>query len=107
MLGQPDEAIRHYRRATELNPAEAHPFVLIGTLLNGQEKYAEAADSFRRSIAIRALNPEAHAGLGFALARLGRREEAMRALQTALQQQPDYPLAKAWLEALAATPTAK
>jgi len=107
MLDQRDEAIRHYRRATELNPTEAHPFVLMGTLLNGQEKYAEAADSFRRSIAVKALNPEAHAGLGFALARLGRREEAMRALQTAMQQQPDYPLAKAWLEALAATPSAK
>jgi tetratricopeptide (TPR) repeat protein len=104
MLGDRDAAIRNYRRATELNPKEAHPYFLIGTLLNQQEKFAEAVVSFQQAIALQPVHPDALAQLGLALARLGRRDEARRALQASLQQRPGDAQTKAWLEALQAAP---
>lgn len=100
MLGQVDDAIRHYRRATELAPNEPHPFVLIGTLLNQQQKFTEAVVSLQQALAINAINPEAHAQLGLAYVQTGRRDEAVRAWRTALQQQPNHAQAKLWLDAL-------
>jgi tetratricopeptide (TPR) repeat protein len=107
MLGELDEAIRHYGRAAELNPTDAHPLMLMGTLQLQQEKFAAAAGSLDRAVTLKPLNPDAHAHLGLAYARLGRREDAVRALRTALQQDPQHAQAKAWLDAVTAMPAPK
>lgn len=99
MLGLRDEAVRHYRDATALNPNDPHPHMLIGALLIEQRKFGEAVEALQRAVAIRP-SPEAHARLGVALANSGRRDEARRALQTALQQKPDYAEARQWLQAV-------
>ena len=105
MLGLRDEAIAHYRRAAELNAGDPHPWMLIGTLQLQADRFAEAAESFQHAIERRPNFPDAHAHRGLALYRIGRREEAIRALRTALQQNPEHAQAKSWLAAIeAATP---
>lgn len=100
MLKEFDAAVRHYRRAAELKPGDGFGFLQAAALLLQQEKFAEAADNFSRALALKPVNPDAHANLGLALARLGRRDEALRALRTALQQKPDHAQARGWLQAI-------
>ncbi len=100
MLKEFDAAVRHYRRAAELKPGDGVGFFQAGALLLQQEKFAEAADNFSRALALKPVNPDAHANLGLALARLGRRDEALRALRTALEQKLDHAQARAWLQAI-------
>ena len=60
--------------------------------------------ALQRALSARPGNPDAQAYFGLALARLGKRDEAVRALRTALQQKPDHAQARAWLEAVEQMP---
>jgi Tfp pilus assembly protein PilF len=67
-----------------------------------------AAGCYEKALRLEPINPEAHANYGLVLGRLGRRAEAVQHLQLALQQRPDYPEARSWLNSLLArTPEGK
>jgi len=54
------------------------------------QRPSDAAPSFRRALALKAVYPDAHNGLGNALQALGRFNEAVAAYRTALQQKPEF-----------------
>jgi Flp pilus assembly protein TadD len=65
---------------------------------------AEAAAQFEEIVKASPNDPLAHANLGIALAKSGRREEAVAHLNQALQLRPNFPEAEAELRALTAPP---
>lgn len=86
-----DEAISHYRRATELDAGFADAFVSLGSALESQGKFAEAVEPLERAVKLQPQNPIAHFALANALNRTGRREEAQRefAIHRELTQKHD------------------
>jgi tetratricopeptide (TPR) repeat protein len=83
------EAEEAFRRALAVDPdaAEAH-LGLTTAALHG-ERNEQAAESALAAITCRHRLPAAHYLLGVALAKLGRGDEAIFALETALRQKPD------------------
>jgi tetratricopeptide (TPR) repeat protein len=79
------EAIKHFTRATQLNPTFGDAFLGLGMSLLADKKYADAVAPLESAIKIEPGNPAAHYGLATAYARTGRKEDAQR--EFALQQQ--------------------
>lgn len=63
----------------------------FGLVLSRGNRFAEAADAFRRAVALNPNLPEVHNNLGLALAGLGRTEDAITAHRDALFLRPDFP----------------
>ena len=79
------EAVRHFTKATELNPRFADAYLGLGMSLLAQKSYAEAVAPLQAAVKLQPENPAAHYGLATAYARTGRKEDADR--EFALQQQ--------------------
>ena len=81
-----------YRRAAEVRPTAWYAWnSLGGFLLQGPNKYEEAAGVYRKAIA---LNPDAggvYSNLGATLIRLGRSDEAKVELRKSIEIQPTFP----------------
>ena len=60
----------------------------------------EAVEVLQTAVARAPRHPDAHAQLGVALARLGRRDEAVKEFRLALQLQPNHPVATSGLAGL-------
>lgn len=76
-------------RAIELDPslAEGHT-ALGGVLFFGERQFAAAESAFRRAIELNPNYPVAHEWLGLLLAERGRRDEALRHVDTAVALDP-------------------
>ncbi|MGH9527410.1 MAG: tetratricopeptide repeat protein [Terriglobales bacterium] len=72
------EAIRHLRRATEINPHFGEAFLLLGRARMAQDAYAAALAPLRQAARLEADNPTAHYYLALALYRTGHPKEAAR-----------------------------
>ena len=79
------EAIRHFTKATQLNPTFADAYLGLGMSHLAQKNYAEAVAPLQTAVKLQPENPAAHYGLATAYARTGRKEDADR--EFALQQQ--------------------
>jgi len=79
------EAIRHFTKATELNPKFAQAYLGLGMSLLAQKNYAEAVPPLEKAAKLQPANPAVHYGLATAYARTGRKEESEH--EFALQQQ--------------------
>jgi tetratricopeptide (TPR) repeat protein len=87
-----DLAIPLLQKAVRIQPANSDPYFQLGQAYQGAEKYLEAIEAFKKSIA---LNPElshndyqvatAHYRLGQSLLKGGQREEADKELQLAAE----------------------
>ena len=88
-LGQPDEAIKQYRQALEINPRLAEVRSNLGTLLAAKGEYAEAIDCFEQAFRHRPDLAEVHRKLAAALLKTGRPQQAAEQCRVALQLQPD------------------
>ena len=93
-----------YDELFELVARDVEAGGVFAAILSGHED-----DPSREAVPLRLLgtvgepiNPEAHANYGLTLARLGRRAEAIQHLNLALQQRPDYPAARNWLNSIQA-----
>jgi tetratricopeptide (TPR) repeat protein len=87
-IGRLDEAERLLRRSRELEPeGRFAPFALAGIHLD-RDRPEEAVEEALRAIGRHYRWPEAHARLGIALARLGRIDEAVQALEISIAQRP-------------------
>lgn len=90
-LGQMAPAEAAFRRATDARPTAWYVWNSLGSfLLQGPNKYEEAAIAYRKAIA---LNPDAapaHASFAAALIRLGRSDEAKAELRKSIEVQPTY-----------------
>ena len=93
-LGQYDEAVKHYRRALELNAQQAKPsgwpHLNLAITLLAQNKVAEAESELRAAIRLNAQVPQAHYQLGLALDKLNRSADAIAALEEAARLDASY-----------------
>jgi protein O-mannosyl-transferase len=95
--GRVDAAIGSYRLALEINPADAEVNANIGVALATKGDYVQAAKHYR--IAVKTMNtPAVHNNLGYALAKMGKVDEAIEQFRQALQVNPDYKPAKVNLD---------
>jgi predicted O-linked N-acetylglucosamine transferase (SPINDLY family) len=77
-----------YRRAVKLKPDSAH-YDNLGTALRMQNKFTEAADNYRRALALNPNYAAAHRNLGDLLQIQGRYAEAADSYRQALLLNPD------------------
>lgn len=72
------------------NPRTSLAYCNYGVILNGEKRYQESEQYFRKALELKPGFIEAQSNLGVALTGLGRFEEAEQALQEALRIQPNY-----------------
>ncbi len=97
-LGKYDEAVKHYRRAVELNAQQSNPsakpsgwpHVNLAITLLAQNKLAEAETQLRAAIRHDARLPQAHYQLGLMLEKLNKSAEAIAALEEAARLDAKY-----------------
>jgi protein O-mannosyl-transferase len=85
--GKPDDAIAHYERALEIEPA-AKTMVLLGNVLMRQDHPAKAQALYERSLRVDASDPDVHYNLGNALRVQGKTEEAIARYREGLRLDP-------------------
>jgi tetratricopeptide (TPR) repeat protein len=79
------EAVRHFTKATQLNPSFGDAYLGLGVSLLNEKQYADAVTPLEAAVKLQPENPAAHYGLGTAYGRTGRKDDAAR--EFALQQQ--------------------
>jgi tetratricopeptide (TPR) repeat protein/SAM-dependent methyltransferase len=84
-----DEAVAHYRRATELKPDYVEAHGNLGNLLKEQGNLTEAVACYEHVLALKP-GPEAHYNIANAYAQQGRPEEAAEHYRRALALKPDF-----------------
>jgi predicted TPR repeat methyltransferase len=89
-VGQPQEAVASFRRATELRPDFAEAHVHLGMLWHSLRKTAEAESSYRAALRLRPALAEVHHHLGALLQEKQSYVEAEASFREALRYQPDY-----------------
>jgi len=96
MLRRPEEALATLAPA----PSSAPRSILMGAAYAKQERWAEAAATYRDALAAAVPTPEVLNGLGWALHRQGRDPEAKDALRRSLTLRADQPQIRALLDTL-------
>jgi predicted TPR repeat methyltransferase/thioredoxin-like negative regulator of GroEL len=81
--GKPKDARKHLTKALELDPAHARAWYALAALDVDAGNAVIAAGLYRKAIKLRPDYAAAYHGLGFALARAGRRDEALATLAQA------------------------
>jgi tetratricopeptide (TPR) repeat protein len=87
--GMLDEAVREFRRVTELRPEDLGARFQLGVAHLRLGKWAEALSHLEAAARQRGAKPSVHHNLALALERLGREDEAKTALETALARGGD------------------
>ena len=92
-----DAAADHYEHALLIDPN--HPTVLadLASLRIVQERYDKALELFETAVRLRPDVAKFYSGMGFALYRLGRRDEAIRSLERAVALEPTLEEARRYL----------
>jgi tetratricopeptide (TPR) repeat protein len=81
-----DEAMREFRRVTELREQDVEARFYIGLALMRQNKWADAVVAFNECVSQPGARPAAFHNLAYALERLGRFDEAQGALENAMRR---------------------
>ena len=89
-MGDREQAIASYRRASELKPDYADALTNLGNLLLNAGATREAEDCYRAVARLEGANPVAHNNLGAALLRRNARTEAEACFREAVSLKPDY-----------------
>jgi Tfp pilus assembly protein PilF len=97
--GRTEEAVSEYRRALEASPRSGEARTDLGNALLALGRSSEAESEYRRALQIAPASATTHYCLGNALALQGRFGEAALQFEEALRLQPNYPDARAHLEA--------
>jgi tetratricopeptide (TPR) repeat protein len=88
--GQPQSAMRFYRRALELDASLVVAHINFGKLLFGAGRFAEALASFAAATALAPDDADAWCSRAGALRELGRLEESLEAAERALTLRHDF-----------------
>jgi len=89
--GQPQSAMRFYRRALELDASLVIAHVNLGKLLFGAGQFTEALASFAAATRLAPADPDAWCSRAGASRELGRLEESVEAAERALKLRHDFP----------------
>ena len=89
--GQPQPAMRFYRRALELDASLVVGHVNLGKLLFAADQFTEALACFAAATTIAPDNPDAWCSRAGTLRELGRLEESVEAARRALALRHDFP----------------
>jgi tetratricopeptide (TPR) repeat protein len=89
-LGRLEESEGMFRRAIQINPADAECHNRFGYLLAEQRRYEEAEAEFRESVRRDTTFALGHYNLGVTLRTIGRSTEAKEAFLEAIRCEPDY-----------------
>jgi tetratricopeptide (TPR) repeat protein len=81
--GMLEEAVREFKRVTELREDDAPARFYLGLVLMRQGKWPDAATAFEEAAAQPAAKPAVYHNLAYVLERLGRYDEAATALESA------------------------
>src|SRR5271156_5618413 len=87
--GNVREAIPLLQHAVEIDPKSKQGWNYLGLTLQQQQKFPEAADAFRKQIAVNPLDPVAHAALGALFLAQHKYSEAIPELDKATVLAPD------------------
>jgi tetratricopeptide (TPR) repeat protein len=90
-MGDREQAITNYRRASELKPDYGDALTNLGNLLLNAGATGEAERCYRRLLGLNPNNPAAHNNLGVVLLQHGAADDAMTAFREAIRLHPDYP----------------
>lgn len=98
-LGREDDGLAAYERSIEVNPNYAAPYFGIGNYWYAKGDYAQAATYYQQTLQQAEVDPlasevivsRAYAGLGNIAMAEKRYEDAAKALDEAIKQQPDFP----------------
>ncbi len=88
-LGRHDEAERLARQGLDLAPLDVEPRVFISDLLVRQGRFDEAATVLREALRVNDAVPGGYRRLGMVADRIGDREGAQAAFESALERDPD------------------
>lgn len=99
--GRDVEAIRALKVALYYGPANPDVHVLLANLYQKHRQLAEALVHYEAALQYDASHTGAWVNKGICLARMGEREEARQAWETALQLDPDQPIVRQYLAGLA------
>ena len=83
-----DHALAHFNRAVELDPSFAEAYNQRAIVLYLQEQFAASVEDCRHTVSRMPCHFGAWAGMGHGYAHLGRREEAIRSYEKALEINP-------------------
>ncbi|NJL07184.1 MAG: GNAT family N-acetyltransferase [Bacteroidales bacterium] len=72
------------------DPTSHKGWLRLAATQQARDKFSAAADAYRKAIELCPGVADAHGGLGHVLARLGQREEAVAALETAVRLKPNF-----------------
>jgi arylsulfatase A-like enzyme/Tfp pilus assembly protein PilF len=86
--GKPQDALAALEKAERLDPGVTQIHYLKGTILGGQERYADAARALERTVALNPRHVTARFRLALAYLRLSRLDEAEKTLRSVLADEP-------------------
>jgi Flp pilus assembly protein TadD len=86
------DAENYYRTALSIDPNFPSPIYNLAVLTRDRGDNLQAADLFRRYVALVPDDALGHYNLGLVLLNLGQTDEAMRELAEAQRLQPDLPM---------------
>ena len=87
-LGQTEQAITSYKKATEYQPQWVASYILLGQLFSSQGKADGAIECLQKAIELQSDNPELYAILGAELLQNNEPDEAIPHLQKAIKFNP-------------------
>jgi Flp pilus assembly protein TadD len=87
-LNQPEEAIRCYREAIQLNPADWEPHFQLGVELDSAGPPDEARKAFAAAVRLNPDFPAGHLYYGVSLAKFGQLDGAQHEFQETLRLDP-------------------
>ncbi|HWJ06424.1 MAG TPA: tetratricopeptide repeat protein, partial [Steroidobacteraceae bacterium] len=87
--GLPEEALAAFRKAVKLDPASASAHFNLGSSLVRSRKFAEAERHLRRAVD-KDPNAQTYTGLAIVLSQMGRSDEAIANLKSAIEADPTH-----------------